>query len=250
MSKRVKSLIQNYLDAKQNGIKEGYDIALVEKDNYERFYILFKPLVGLYKNQYHVLEIKTTYGYGEDTYQYPYSPPLVKFLTKVHHTNISLEGSICLDILKDKDLWMSVYKFSDIIRNILLLFENPNNSSPFNGKACRDYVECEQEYKRLVGRNKLTVKEEDEMREKAFASFVKIADSIASGNNDAYEKIYSRWFPQLIGKERTKDEIEELSLLMESMKVKPAKEPEAKVEEPKKEVKKEANVNRWQKYKK
>jgi len=38
----------------------------------------------------------------EFTEEYPNKPPKVKFVTKVFHPNVYKDGSICLDILKNK----------------------------------------------------------------------------------------------------------------------------------------------------
>lgn len=64
---------------------------------------------------------------------YPYSAPVVKFLTPCFHPNVDLSGSICLDILKDK--WSALYDVRTILLSIQSLLGEPNNDSPLNVQA-------------------------------------------------------------------------------------------------------------------
>ena len=69
--------------------------------------------------------------------QYPFSPPVMKFTTKMFHPNISETGSICLDILKDK--WSPALSFYKILLSLQSLLTDPNPDSPLNGEAARLY---------------------------------------------------------------------------------------------------------------
>lgn len=62
-------------------------------------YLMFTPEDGPYKNQKHILSVQWRYGSNEKC-EYPDDPPNIKFITPVMHSNIGVEGSICLDILK------------------------------------------------------------------------------------------------------------------------------------------------------
>jgi ubiquitin-conjugating enzyme E2 A len=70
---------------------------------------------------------------------YPNKPPNMKFINKIFHPNISYDGSICLDILKDK--WSPVYTIRTIILSIISLLSDPNPDSPLNGEAAKLYKE-------------------------------------------------------------------------------------------------------------
>ncbi|XBW38266.1 hypothetical protein QEN19_003855 [Hanseniaspora menglaensis] len=61
---------------------------------------------------------------------YPYSPPTVKFVTKIFHPNIDSKGNVCLDILKDK--WSPVFNIQTILISLQVLLGEPNNASPLN----------------------------------------------------------------------------------------------------------------------
>lgn len=66
----------------------------------------------------------------EFTNSYPYSAPIVKFITPCFHPNVDLSGVICLDILKDK--WSALYDVTTILLSIQSLLGEPNNESPLN----------------------------------------------------------------------------------------------------------------------
>jgi ubiquitin-protein ligase len=52
----------------------------------------------------------------EFPHSYPYSAPVVRFLTPCFHPNVDSVGNICLDILKDK--WSALYDVRTILLSI------------------------------------------------------------------------------------------------------------------------------------
>jgi ubiquitin-protein ligase len=194
---RTKMLIANYIDAKNSGLISGYDICLVEPDNYEHYYILVNPKTGVYKGHSYVLELKTTYGRDEDVQSYPINPPFVHFVTHVYHTNINpTGGTICVDILKDANAWVPTYSFDAIVKNILILFDEPNNASPWNQDASKVWVACENIYnsqKKALGPN-TSIETLDLVYAKCFKPFIDKA--VLDMNKNKINKYYE-YFPQL-----------------------------------------------------
>eukprot|EP01090_Pellita_catalonica_P012819 TRINITY_DN2878_c0_g1_i1.p1 TRINITY_DN2878_c0_g1~~TRINITY_DN2878_c0_g1_i1.p1 ORF type:complete len:159 (-),score=24.90 TRINITY_DN2878_c0_g1_i1:50-526(-) len=67
------------------------------------------------------------------TLDYPFKAPTVKFETPCFHPNVDEEGTICLDILKEK--WSAIQSISTILLSIQSLLGEPNNDSPLNTYA-------------------------------------------------------------------------------------------------------------------
>ncbi|AAF34303.1 putative ubiquitin-conjugating enzyme E2 31 [Arabidopsis thaliana] len=59
---------------------------------------------------------------------YPFKPPKFTFKTPIYHPNINDEGSICMNILKDK--WTPALMVEKVLLSILLLLEKPNPDDP------------------------------------------------------------------------------------------------------------------------
>lgn len=94
---------------------------------------------GIYQGQTHLLKIKFVYG-GNEMYKFPEHPPNVLFLTPIFHPNISVCGSICLDVLKP-EAWSALYNLDAVFNSIIALLDEPNIKSPFNSEAAKLYKE-------------------------------------------------------------------------------------------------------------
>jgi len=78
--------------------------------------------------------------------KYPFSAPSVIFLNHCFHPNISSDGDICLDILKDK--WTALYDVRTVLISIQSLLGEPNLDSPLDSLAAQMWGQ--EDYRQLV----------------------------------------------------------------------------------------------------
>ena len=79
---------------------------------------------------------------------YPFKAFNIKFITPVWHPNIDTNGSICVDILKDK--WTAAQNTFNVLLSISSLLGDPNPNSPLNGTAAEQYVNNRDLYNKTV----------------------------------------------------------------------------------------------------
>ncbi|KAF2895805.1 hypothetical protein ILUMI_10371 [Ignelater luminosus] len=81
---------------------------------------------------------------------YPFSPPSIKFLTKIYHPNIDDNGRICLDLIKmpPKGNWRPTIGLEGLLIAIRMLLENPNPDDPLMVEIAEEFKNNKPEYKR------------------------------------------------------------------------------------------------------
>lgn len=116
------------------------NIDIISDSDYNMSFTMFGPVDSEYEGGIFNLKVKFPPNY-------PFEPPSVQFVDKIFHPNISTDGRICIDILKDK--WSAALTFFKVILSIQSLLADPNPNSPLNGMAANLYLKDKREYKKI-----------------------------------------------------------------------------------------------------
>jgi len=95
--------------------------------------------------------------------EYPLRPPVLKFLTDIWHPNIEKDGKVCISILhepgddrfgyeKASERWLPIHTVETILVSVISMLADPNDESPANVDAAKEWRENYQEFRRKVAR--------------------------------------------------------------------------------------------------
>uniref|UniRef100_A0A8C5ELC6 Ubiquitin-conjugating enzyme E2 C n=1 Tax=Gouania willdenowi TaxID=441366 RepID=A0A8C5ELC6_GOUWI len=122
VSKRLQQELMTLMMSGDKGIS-----AFPESDNLFRW---IGTIDGAQGTVYEGLRFRLTLDFPPG---YPYSAPRVSFLSPCFHPNVDENGSICLDILKER--WSASYDVRCVLLSVQSLLSEPNNESPLNSAA-------------------------------------------------------------------------------------------------------------------
>lgn len=94
---------------------------------------------------------------------YPNSPPSVRFTSEMWHPNVYPDGRVCISILHApgddpngyelaSERWTPVHTVETILLSIISMLSSPNDESPANIDAAKEWRDNREEFKRKVGR--------------------------------------------------------------------------------------------------
>lgn len=155
---------------------EGFRVSLLNEDNiFEWEVAIFGPPSTLYEGGYFKAHMK----FPDD---YPYSPPAVRFVTKMWHPNVYENGEVCISILHPpvddpqsgelpSERWNPTQNVRTVLLSIISLLNEPNTFSPANVDASvmyrkwRDSKGREKEYENIIRKQVSSTKAEAEKDE-------------------------------------------------------------------------------------
>jgi len=95
--------------------------------------------------------------------EYPLRPPKLKVITDIWHPNIEKNGDVCISILhepgddkwgyeKASERWLPIHTVETILVSVISMLADPNDESPANVDAAKEWRENFPEFKRKVAR--------------------------------------------------------------------------------------------------
>lgn len=159
-SSAVRALGLEYRSLQEEPV-EGFSVKLVNDDNlFEWEVAIYGPPDTLYQGGYFKAHMKFPMDY-------PYSPPSVRFLTKVWHPNVYENGDLCISILHPPiddpqsgelpcERWNPTQNVRTVLLSVISLLNEPNTYSPANVDASvmyrrfKDSKGADKEYENII----------------------------------------------------------------------------------------------------
>lgn len=149
LQKQLKDLCRNPI--------EGFSAGLVDESNmFEWSVTIMGPPGSLYDEGY----FNAIISFPKD---YPVSPPAVKFTSEIWHPNVYPDGKVCMSILHPPgddpygyehatERWNPLHTVESIVLSIISMLSSPNDESPANVDAAKEWRDQRDQFKKRVKR--------------------------------------------------------------------------------------------------
>jgi len=136
---------------------EGFSAGLVNDDSvFEWEIIIIGPPDTLYEGGV----FKAILSFPQD---YPQQPPKMKFISELWHPNVYASGDVCISILhppgddkwgyeKAEERWLPIHTVETILISVISMLSDPNDQSPANLDAAKQWREDRSGFKKRVAR--------------------------------------------------------------------------------------------------
>eukprot|EP00041_Stephanoeca_diplocostata_P007063 m.97516 g.97516 ORF g.97516 m.97516 type:complete len:168 (+) comp16705_c0_seq1:251-754(+) len=149
-------LSKQLADLKKNPV-EGFSAGLVDDDNVFKWEIL---IMGPPDTMYEGGFFKAHLTFPSD---YPHMPPNLRFVTEMWHPNVYKDGNVCISILHDPgddkygdeqacERWLPIHTVTTIMLSVISMLADPNDMSPANVDASKQWREDPAGFKKRVQR--------------------------------------------------------------------------------------------------
>ena len=137
-----KGRIKKELTELQRDTKSGVTVIVKSGDLHELQGTITGPEGTPYEGGTYQISISIPGGY-------PFEPPVMKFLTKIWHPNISSQtGAICLDILKDQ--WSPALTIKTALLSLQALLCSPEPDDPQDAQVATMYLNDHAKFKQTA----------------------------------------------------------------------------------------------------
>ncbi|KAI9363562.1 ubiquitin-conjugating enzyme/RWD-like protein [Pilaira anomala] len=149
-------LLSRQLKDLQKNPVEGFSAGLVEDNIYEWEILIIGSQDTLYEGGF----FKAHLSFPKS---YPIEPPSMIFQTEMYHPNVYPDGTVCISILHppgdDKygyehasERWSPVHTVETILLSVISMLSSPNDESPANIEAAKEYRDNYPQFKKKVSR--------------------------------------------------------------------------------------------------
>jgi len=134
----------------------GFSAGLIDDDVYHWEVIIMGPPDTYYEGGC----FKSHLTFPKD---YPNRPPKLKFISDIWHPNIEESGDVCISILHDpgedkygyekpQERWLPIHTVETIMVSVISMLSDPNDESPANIDAAKEWRNSRQVFKKKVAR--------------------------------------------------------------------------------------------------